>query len=81
MALWLVNGRPTGLDPADRGLAFGDGLFETMAASDGRIRWLEYHLERLQLGCQRLQIPPLDWDELRGEIAAACPSESVASSS
>ncbi len=72
MALCLVNGRPTALDLADRGLAYGDGLFETMAASDGRIRWLDYHLERLQHGCQRLQIPPLDWDELRGEIAAAC---------
>ena len=69
MALCLVNGRPTALDLADRGLAYGDGLFETMAASDGRIRWLDYHLERLQHGCRRLQIPPLDWDELRGEIA------------
>ena len=30
--LWLVNGSSTGVDPADRGLAYGDGLFETMAA-------------------------------------------------
>jgi 4-amino-4-deoxychorismate lyase len=71
-ALWLVNGQPTGLDPADRGLAYGDGLFETMALSAGRIRWLDYHLERLQGGCQRLQIGPIDWSELRREIAAAC---------
>jgi 4-amino-4-deoxychorismate lyase len=70
-ARWLVNGRPTGLDPTDRGLAYGDGLFETMALRDGRIRWLEYHLERLQSGCERLQISPLDWDELRREIAVA----------
>ena len=31
--LWLVNGERTGVDPADRGLAYGDGLFETMAAA------------------------------------------------
>ena len=34
--LWLVNGQATGVDPADRGLAYGDGLFETMAAIDGQ---------------------------------------------
>ena len=52
-----------------------------MAASDGRIRWLDYHLERLQQGCQRLQIPPLDWDELRREIAAACLEHGIVASS
>ena len=71
--LWLVNGRATGLDPADRGLAYGDGLFETMAAKDGRIRWLDYHLQRLEHGCQRLGIAPVDWHEIRREIGSHCP--------
>lgn len=71
--LWLVNGRPTAVDPADRGLAFGDGLFETMAAADGRVRWLDYHLERLAAGCRRLAIGPLDLAEIRAEIATHCP--------
>jgi 4-amino-4-deoxychorismate lyase len=71
--LWLVNGRSTSLDPADRGLAYGDGLFETMAAMDGHIRWLDYHLQRLQLGCERLDLPPPDWQALRREIADYCP--------
>lgn len=71
--LWLVNGRRTGVDPADRGLAYGDGLFETMGAADGRIRWLEQHLERLAAGCRRLAITPPDADALRAEIAAHCP--------
>jgi 4-amino-4-deoxychorismate lyase len=71
--LWLVNGRPTAVDPSDRGLAYGDGLFETMAAADGRIRWLDQHLERLAAGCRRLAIGPIDHGEIRAEIATHCP--------
>lgn len=71
--LWLVNGRRTGVDPADRGLAYGDGLFETMGAADGHVRWLDYHLERLLGGCRRLAIEPPDPELLRAEIAAQCP--------
>ena len=36
------------VDPADRGLAYGDGLFETMAVRDGVIERLDLHLERLR---------------------------------
>jgi 4-amino-4-deoxychorismate lyase len=71
--LWLVNGQTTGVDPADRGLAYGDGLFETMAADGGRIRWLDYHFERLEDGCRRLGIDVPARALLREEIAAACP--------
>lgn len=69
----LVNGRPGSVDPRDRGLAYGDGVFETMACRDGRIRWLDYHLDRLLLGCGRLAIPAPDRDLLRDEIRAHCP--------
>ncbi len=69
----LVNGVPGRVDPLDRGLAYGDGLFETMACRGGRIRWLEYHLDRLLLGCGRLAIPA-DRDALRAEIESSCPS-------
>jgi len=69
----LVNGQRTGVDPADRGLAYGDGLFETMAARDGRVRWLDLHLDRLEDGCRRLQIPPPDRRALADEIAGHCP--------
>jgi 4-amino-4-deoxychorismate lyase len=71
--LWLVNGRQTGVDPSDRGLAYGDGLFETMGAANGSIRWLDYHLERLADGCGRLAIPAPDPREIREEIRAHCP--------
>jgi 4-amino-4-deoxychorismate lyase len=58
----------------DRGLHFGDGLFETVACVRGRPRFLEDHLRRLKHGCERLAIaaPP---PELSGEVeglAAAC---------
>jgi 4-amino-4-deoxychorismate lyase len=71
--LWFVNGGAGGVHPSDRGLAYGDGLFETMAAIDGRIRRLEYHFDRLTEGCTRLGIPAPDLDSLRCEIAAHCP--------
>lgn len=57
MQAW-INGQPaTSIDVADRGLAYGDGLFETIKVSQGRAALLGRHLERLQEGCQRLMIP------------------------
>jgi len=54
----LVNGTDAGgIAIDDRGLQYGDGLFETMAASDGRIRNFELHLARLEEGCRRLGMP------------------------
>lgn len=73
--LWLVNGQATGVDPADRGLAYGDGLFETMAATDGRIRWFDLHLDRLEEGCRRLEIPAPSRSLVAREIDACCPAE------
>ena len=51
----LVNGVPQGhVSAQDRGLLYGDGLFETMAVRDGQVRHLPLHLARLARGCQRL---------------------------
>lgn len=54
----LINGRfDTRLDPRDRGLAYGHGLFETLLLMHGKpVAW-EAHSERLQRGAQRLGIP------------------------
>ncbi len=56
-----VAGAP--LDPGDRGLHYGDGLFETLAVIDGRPRHLDRHLARLKDGLTRLGIPadPAPW--------------------
>jgi 4-amino-4-deoxychorismate lyase len=70
----LVNGRPGGsIDPADRGLQYGDGLFETIAVRDGRARFLDWHLERLAEGGRRLALPLPEVALLKNEIERAWP--------
>jgi 4-amino-4-deoxychorismate lyase len=66
----LINGQAadSGVSPFDRGLHFGDGLFETIACRGGRPRFLSWHLERLSLGCERLRIPLSSVSELRDEV-------------
>jgi 4-amino-4-deoxychorismate lyase len=44
------------LDYRDRGLQYGDGIFETMRVHRRSIRLLELHLDRLDKGCRRLKI-------------------------
>lgn len=44
------------LRPDDRGLAYGDGVFETVRLNPEPVL-LDYHLERLFEGCRRLAIP------------------------
>jgi 4-amino-4-deoxychorismate lyase len=73
-ARWLVNGAAVGVDPADRGLAYGDGVFETMAAVGGTIARLALHLERLDESLTRLAIPCPPRAELEREIATLCPA-------
>ena len=54
----LVDGVAGGrVSPFDRGLNYGDGLFETIRLHEGRLPLLERHLTRLQAGCVRLGIP------------------------
>lgn len=63
--IWL-NGRLVAreqahIDPADRGLLLGDGLFETLRAYRGHVFKLEEHLQRMAEGAAELGIPlPLD---------------------
>lgn len=71
MITW-VNGQPTTtISVADRGLAYGDGLFETMRVQQGQPLRLELHMARLELGCQRLQIK-LDFAQVSQEIHKFC---------
>ncbi|MBT5232018.1 MAG: aminodeoxychorismate lyase, partial [Methylococcales bacterium] len=45
----------------DRGFHYGDGLFETILFEGGGLQFWQRHLDRLELGCQRLglQMPAL----------------------
>ena len=52
----------------DRGLQYGDGLFESALLNRGTVRFLEQHLRRLTLGCERLGIAPPDVALLRSEV-------------
>ena len=65
----LVNGRPgESISVLDRGLHFGDGLFETIACRHGRPRLLSLHMERLTRGCRRLGIRLDDQEGLRKQV-------------
>jgi 4-amino-4-deoxychorismate lyase len=65
----LIDGRPGDrIACADRGLQYGDGLFETISCRDGQPRWLPLHIERLRTGLRRLHLPFREFDALQGEI-------------
>jgi 4-amino-4-deoxychorismate lyase len=54
----LVNGvEHDAVSVDDRGLHYGDGLFETIAVRNGTPRHWQRHWSRLQRGAQRLTIP------------------------
>ncbi|HET9444661.1 MAG TPA: aminodeoxychorismate lyase, partial [Steroidobacteraceae bacterium] len=58
----------------DRGLQYGDGVFETALLAHGRVRFLEQHLRRLALGCERLGIVAPAPAVLRSEVQRLCGS-------
>ena len=68
MRLSWVDGKPAkGLSVHDRGLAYGDGLFETIRVRCARPQLFERHMQRLQDGCQRLGLA-CDLSALKAEI-------------
>lgn len=74
-ALAWLDGRPVAECAAadllsNRGLAYGDGLFETISVRAGRARFLRQHWERLRAGCQRLALE-LDEAALAREVVSA----------
>ncbi|MEQ8661154.1 MAG: aminodeoxychorismate lyase [Gammaproteobacteria bacterium] len=73
----LIDGEQgEAIPPGDRGLAYGDGLFETMAVSQGSVLALDAHLARLARGAALLGIEPparaaVEADFARLGVAAA----------
>lgn len=59
--------RAEGIPATDRGLAYGDGLFETMRAHAGNVPWWDAHWTRLQHGARRLSLSLPD----RGQVLRA----------
>lgn len=55
--IWIDGSPEKALPLPDRGVDFGDGLFETLLVLDGRPQWPELHLLRLQKGLMVLGFP------------------------
>lgn len=66
------------LPVADRGLQYGDGLFETLALRNGEPLLWDRHVQRLGEGCQRLGLPALEASLLREEVARIAGAEARA---
>lgn len=64
----LVNGIPVAhVSLDDRGLAYGDGLFATLAVIGGVLCLWRRHVSRLRQGCERLLLPMRDVEILARE--------------
>ncbi|MGI9238843.1 MAG: aminotransferase class IV, partial [Woeseiaceae bacterium] len=66
MSRWYRNGAIIdAVSPDDRAFQYGDGLFETVAIRNRRPRLWDYHLDRLERGCERLKLQAPDRGDLR----------------
>ncbi|MEW8647596.1 MAG: aminodeoxychorismate lyase [Candidatus Thiodiazotropha endolucinida] len=75
----LINGKPGDLIPfSDRGLQYGDGLFETLAVRQGRPCLWQRHMARLSRGETALGFPPSDKQLLEKEVLALCAEHDLA---
>ena len=54
--IFLGDAQVDAIPPSDRGLAYGDGLFETMRVHGGVVPWWAAHWSRLALGAERLRL-------------------------
>ena len=65
----LINGKADGkISVLDRGLQYGDGVFETIAYRNGVAEFLDQHLTRLKTSCELLAINFEQMDLLRTEL-------------
>ncbi len=69
----LVNGSPDAcVSPADRGLAYGDGVFRTLLINNGQVvAWPEQY-DRLAADAASLGIPMPEASLLAGELDQVC---------
>ncbi|MFA7485632.1 MAG: aminotransferase class IV, partial [Phycisphaerae bacterium] len=61
------------LEPAylDRGLYFGDGVYEVLRSYNGKIFALDEHLERFQRSLDGIEITGIKIDQIRQKIVQA----------
>lgn len=64
----LINGRSCdSVAVLDRGLQYGDGVFETIAFIQGKAPLWDRHMARLSAACRALDLPRQDVDRLADE--------------
>ncbi len=68
--MFLGDQRVEAIAPDDRGLAYGESLFETMRACRGAVPWWDAHIARLQRGAERLAMPLPDISRMHDEVLA-----------
>lgn len=76
--VWVDGHLAAEVSVLDRGLHYGDGLFETLACVNGRPRFLALHLQRLAGGCARLALPAPDPAVLAHELQSAAAARDCA---
>jgi len=65
----LINGKPgSTVDINDRGLNYGDGIFETIAVHDGVTLLWDLHWLRLAKGCRQLSLTIPDQETINQEL-------------
>lgn len=75
----LVEHAAARIDPADRGLLLGDGIFETLRMEDGAVQRLDAHLARLRQGAEAIGLPvPLGDDALALALEAVAGANGMA---
>lgn len=73
MTDWLIDGQSGGGLPVDdRGLLYGDSLFETIAFQLDRAPLWDLHWQRLGRGCSALGIEPPDPRQVLAECVSLC---------
>lgn len=72
MSAWYRDGeRVVSVSIDDRAFQYGDGLFETIAVRDGRVRLWDRHLARLAKGCLKLGFDMPDAEQLQRQVETA----------
>lgn len=67
----IINGEISNqINIHDRGLQYGDGLFETIALSNNKLLLWYDHLQRLNRGCKILGLPLVDEQQWLDDIQA-----------
>ena len=66
---WINGVAQNTISITDRSVQFGDGCFTTTRVVDGKISWINSHLQRLQQDAERLRLPAINWNILQDEMS------------